>query len=277
VTVADVLARSRYRRIGGRYYRIPCPLHGTSDFNCSVWDEQGSVRFKCWSHSCSPRDIEAALGGRPITQSYGQSKPAKDITAAQRTEAALKIWHQSVAAEGTPVETYLRNRAITLPVPPSLRFHARLWHPIGTQFVGMVGAIQNIKGEIVAVHRTYLEDNRKADLSPNKMMLGRCAGSAIRFAPAAEALIICEGIETGLSAMQATGLPTWCALSASGLTTIQLPPIVRTVLLAVDHDVASGAGDAAAMRASDRFLTLGLQVRIARPVEPGDFNDVLRG
>ena len=43
------------------------------------------------------------------------------------------------------------------------------------------------------------------------------AGGAVRLAPAAEKLMVGEGIETVLAAMQATGMPGWAALSTSGL------------------------------------------------------------
>ncbi len=52
------------------------------------------------------------------------------ITTEQRddrgTAAALDIWRAAAPSAGTKAETYLRARAITLPVPPSLRFHPNL-------------------------------------------------------------------------------------------------------------------------------------------------------
>ena len=67
------------------------------------------------------------------------------------------------------------------------------------------------------------------------------------------------------------------ALSTSGLVSLILPPIVRLVLIAADHDT-NGAGERAARAAAFRWLGEGRRVRIAMPPEPGsDFNDVLAG
>ena len=88
-------------------------------------------------------------------------------------------------------------------------------------------------------------------------------------------LLVGEGIETVLSAMNATGLPGWAALSTSGLTSLNLPSEVREVTIAADADAA---GQNAAKKAAERWIGSGRTVRIAYP--PGgynDFNDALRG
>jgi hypothetical protein len=108
-------------------------------------------------------------------------------------------------------------------------------------------------------------------------MLGRAAGGAVRLVPAAETLLIGEGIETCLAAIQATAEPAWAALSTSGLVALALPPIVRTVVTLADHD-ANRAGERAARAAAARWLAEGRVVKIAMPPEPGtDMADVLAG
>jgi putative DNA primase/helicase len=88
--------------------------------------------------------------------------------------------------------------------------------------------------------------------------------------------VLCEGIETGLSIQQATGLPTWAALGAGNLARVILPEIVSKVIIAADND-ANGVGQRAAFKAADEFIAQGRTVRIALPPEAGqDFNDVLR-
>jgi putative DNA primase/helicase len=84
-------------------------------------------------------------------------------------------------------------------------------------------------------------------------------------------------VETALAAMQACSMPAWAALSTSGMTALQLPPIVRTIVIVADND-ANGAGERAARTAAQRWLAEGRRVRIAMPLVPGtDFNDVLAG
>jgi DNA primase len=86
--------------------------------------------------------------------------------------------------------------------------------------------------------------------------------------------MIAEGIETALSAMQATGQTAWAALSTSGLRTLELPASVRDVVVLADGD---DAGEAAAQDAARRWKREGRSVRIARPPRGLDFNDVLLG
>ena len=69
---------------------------------------------------------------------------------------------------------------------------------------------------------------------------GSVGGGAVRLAPAQETLMVGEGIETCLAAMQATAMPAWAAVSTSGLKALVLPPTVRTIIILVDDDVSGG-------------------------------------
>ena len=60
-------------------------------------------------------------------------------------------------------------------------------------------------------------------------MLGPWRGGAVKLDAAANALMIGEGIETCLAAMQATGRPAWAALSTSGLRALELPDTITDV------------------------------------------------
>jgi phage/plasmid primase-like uncharacterized protein len=142
----------------------------------------------------------------------------------------------------------------------------------------MVGRIDDIDGELMGVHRTWLDCNERGQWRRrDRAMLGRAAGGSVRLAAASETLMIGEGVETALAAMQATAMPAWAALSTSGLVALVLPPIVRTVIILADHDV-SGAGERAARSAAERWIAEGRRVRLALPPLPGtDFADVLLG
>ena len=105
------------------------------------------------------------------------------------------------------------------------------------------------------------------------MMLGWCAGGAVRFAAAAPELVLGEGIESTLSVSQATGKPAWATLSTSGLKAVRLPPEVTTVIIAADADEA---GERAAQEAARRFIAEGRTAKIARPPVGMDFNDLLQ-
>jgi hypothetical protein len=72
-------------------------------------------------------------------------------------------------------------------------------------------ATNGIDDAPLAIHRTFLaHDGRgKAPVMPQRMMLGHCRGGAVRLAPFTDELMVGEGIETSLAAMQATGKPAW--------------------------------------------------------------------
>jgi hypothetical protein len=126
----------------------------------------------------------------------------------------------------------------------------------------------------LAIHRTYLAYNGlgKAPVCPSKMMLGPCRGGAVRLARPAEPLMVGEGIETCLAAMLATGNPAWAALSTSGLRALDLPNDLRDIIVLADGD---DPGDAAARDCAWRWKREGRRVRIARPPQGMDFNDLL--
>ncbi len=205
-----------------------------------------------------------------------------DATTAPSSErnrdAALTLWRQAAPAIGSPVDRYLAGRGLMLPPPPSLRFHAECWHgPSGRRWPTMIAAVQAIDGRVVAVHRTallvYARGVVKAPVDRPKAMLGPTHGGAVRFAAAGDELHVAEGVESALSAMQATGAPTWAALSTSGLRALVLPDHVRRVVILADHDEP---GIAAAHAAAARWSRERRSVRVAVPPRPGaDFNDML--
>ena len=116
----------------------------------------------------------------------------------------------------------------------------------------------------LAIHRTFLarDGAGKAPIDPQKMMLGPCRGGTVRLAEPGEVLMVGEGIETCLAAVQATGHAAWAALSTSGLRSLDLPKDVRDVIVLADGD---DAGEAAAHDCALRWKREGRRVRIARP------------
>lgn len=186
--------------------------------------------------------------------------------------------------QGTAAERYLLGRGLAVLDGTDLLFHPDLANfETRAGYPAMVALIRNVGGEVVAVHRTYLQEDgetvRKADIPKPRMVLGRSGGGTVRLAPLGPhgVLGLCEGIETGLSAMLACpGLPVWAALSTTGLEQAQLPPEVRRVVILADHD-ASGAGMRAAEAAAAKLRLEGREASIALPPREGDdFNDMLR-
>ena len=95
---------------------------------------------------------------------------------------------------GTLAEKYLRARGITCDLPPTLRLHPNCWHgPTASKVPALVAAV-SIGRKVVGVHRTYLaEPGAKAFGNESKMMLGRCAGGAVRLSGGPGPLLVAEG------------------------------------------------------------------------------------
>lgn len=197
----------------------------------------------------------------------------------KKQRAIDKIWNNSKPAIGSLVEAYLSHRGYVSDIPINIRFHDQLYHRISKSLhpAMICGITIWPDDEIKAILRTYLKDDGcdKAKISPNKMMLGNVKGGAVRFAPPSKSLVIAEGVETALSVSMSTGIPTWAALSASGMIGVVVPPldITSEIIIAADNDEA---GTRAAGKLANRLINNGYTVRIAIPPhEQSDFNDLL--
>jgi hypothetical protein len=284
---------ARLKRAGGEWVG-PCPRCGGRDrfavnaskqiFNCRRCGVGGAVIALAEFASGLPFTKAVALvNGEttgfadPTNGRKAGSIPVASVKANRDgTAPALNRWAETSHSPGTLVEVYLALRNIFRPLPASLRFHPSLKHPSGSRWPAMVALVTDgATGKPVAIHRTYLaHDGRgKAPVEPQKMMLGPTRGGAVRLADPGETLAIGEGLESCLSAMQATGIPTWAALSTSGMHALDLPPAVRDVILLADGD---DAGERAAQAAARRWKAEGRCVRIARPPRGMDFNDIAR-
>ena len=279
------------KRNGHGFGRCPCHSDRTPSLKIQDRDD-GDITLHCFA-GCDWKDIKDELRQRgllpplnapkeqgartktPPMPAAGAIIAADDAGENSRIEAAREIWRSTLPAPGTAVETYLRGRGITAPIPPSIRYAPNLRHaPTGLTLPVMVAAVQGPDRQITGVHRTFLRaDGRgKVPFTRPKMMLGRCAQGAVRLAKAGPKLAVGEGIETCLSVLQETNIPVWAALSTSGMKALILPPCIREVILCPDADEP---GEAAAKDAAQRFISEGRIVRIARPPQGMDFNDLL--
>jgi putative DNA primase/helicase len=145
----------------------------------------------------------------------------------------------------------------------------------------MLARVDDPNGQGVSLHRSYVgRDGHKADVPTVKKLMspaipGATRGGAIRLFSAGETLAVAEGIETALSVHSATGLPTWSTICAGGMGRLVVPPEVRLVVIAADHDAA---GLDAARTLARRLLAEHRRVKILTPNSPGtDWADDLQG
>ena len=201
-----------------------------------------------------------------------------DIEWVEHFLPALHILRSALEAKAGKPTAYLRNRGITLMPKNALLLPARdAFVDTGKRFPAMVFPITD--GNILlGAHATFLTADAKQNLVGRDGRVRRMYGEAkTGFVQLAEVnpdrpLIVGEGIETTLSAMQFTGLPGIAVLSATNMAAVTLPPCSE-VIIAADNDAP---GRAATEAAAARWSVPGRVVRVA--VAPGagkDWNDAL--
>jgi hypothetical protein len=286
MSTAGGIARNLGARRQGNNWRCACPRQ--CGYALSLRDgEDGRLLIYCFG-GCSHGDIITSLvehglldddddvGDRDVSSSAIPCAVEDPL----RSGTARWIYDHLAPAAGTPAERYLRGRAITLPVPSSMRFGA-CPHRLGGLLPAMAVPVIDVNGDQTGIHMTYLrvDGSAKADLGKEfqrecRGMIGNGAIHLAQCDPSRE-LVVGEGIETTLSAMEIFDLPGWAAVSASGLKTLELPATVRRIMIAADND-ASSCGQRNAAIAMRRWQGEGRVVRTVLPTVSGDdFNNVL--
>jgi len=287
MTDASTLTTALGGRWHGRYGAAPCPVcqpEGRKDQTAlTIRTDAACLLLHCKKLGCDFLDILAAAGLRsgdytpPDAATLAQRKAEQRAEAEKRAAQAKRTWQEAQPNDGTVAETYLRGRGIACPLPATLRFHPDCWHgPTAKRWPAMVAAVQGAGA--AAVHRTYLrpDGSGKADIEPAKAMLGPCSGGAVRLSHTTGPLVVCEGIETGLSLMSGllSGPHTvWAALSTSGIQGLRLPRRPDSLIIATDGDVAGrDSGNSLAHTATG----LGWDVALLAAPDGNDWNDVLQ-
>jgi hypothetical protein len=223
-----------------------------------------------------PRSGRVGPQGLPRSPKTGQQG---DPEVESRRDLALWLWGRSQPIVGTPAERYLRAaRGITGELPATLRFlppkdehPPALIAPFGLPDEPEPGVLRIAPSAIKAVHLTKLrpDGSGKADVEPNKIMIGRGHSMPIVLAPVNDGLglIVTEGIEDALSAHLATGLGAWAAGAAGRLPVIaeHVPDYVECVSVFIDPDPA---GERHGIKLMRRLWACGFEVIEVR--ERGD-------
>jgi len=252
-----------------------CPVCGYKKA-LSITEMQGKKLYYCHA-GCSQDSLWRVIKGDVPPTHQPRLKTHQRVS--NESQAIVhELWSKSLPAKDTPVESYLKGRSLGGLIPSDIRYIPDLLHkPTGTRWPVMLAAVTDSKNKIQALHRTYLaiDGVGKAPVEPVKMTLGPVGGFAVHLAPASRTLAISEGIETALSVMQSTGIPSWSAISAGGMRQLVLPPLplASEILIAADADAVG------LKSANDTAMKLSLEgrsVRICTPPQGKDFNDVIR-
>lgn len=282
---AQALTSALKGRWHGRYGLAFCPAHGNSRTPAlSLADgADGRLLAHCKA-GCTFEDVSAQLRSQGLLDDNREWTPdpveearreaAKKADRERRIQKARALWKEAHSINGTLAERYLRGRAVKAALPASLRFHPDCWHQSGKRHPAMIAAVK-LGDKITAVHRTYLAASaRKADVEPNKAMLGPVQGGAVRLSGGPGPLVVAEGIETALSLLdEFTDLQprVWAALSTSGMAGLILPQEAGDLIVAPDGDAP---GRTAANSLSDRATKHGWKIRIMAAPDGRDWNDI---
>ncbi|UNF37815.1 toprim domain-containing protein [Bartonella krasnovii] len=249
----------------GRYGSARCPAHDDQLPSLSLANgHDGRLLLICYA-GCSFREIIQALRRIGLLGTQAFVDKAYDHTLSfskQKAERAQAIWQQSQPIKDTLAETYLRNRGITCELPADLRFHDKCPHSLGMALPALVALVKGAGS--FAIHRTFLKANGcKTDQKPAKAMLGSVMGGAVYLSEDnPKHLVICEGIETGLSLLSgllSEPVNVWASLSTSGMMRVNLPPIKGHLTIAMDGD---DAGRKAGFTLAARAYSQGFEVII---------------
>jgi len=254
-----------------------CPAHDnrhTPALSIGTGND-GKLLIKCFA-GCSFFEIKDALerlgfwrheSDAAVSRLYQKKNLNNSIR-------ARRIWDASVTAGGTLAEKYLRQRKITARIPSSIRFNKSCWHSSGTYLPAMISKISGAQD--FGIHRTFLDaSGSKTSLNPQKAMLGTASGGYVALSNSRNNLLVCEGIETGLSLLSGLVSPAptvWACLSTSGLKNLNLPQNLNHLIIATDGDIA---GRQAGRFLAERAVKLGTQVDMLHAPDQSDFNDVL--
>ena len=261
-----------------------CPAHDDKKTaSLSIRETPDRILLYCFA-GCDYDDVVNALRARglwPARDDDGYrarvSRPlnrAATFEAAPdeiaKRKAAREIWGHASPIADTEAAAYLAKRGIDIHhLPPTLRAVSELYHREAKRsYPALIGAIQDLAGQITAVQRIFVSDGKKAPVSPAKKTLGPMGTGAIRLGRAGRSLGIAEGIETGLSAQQRYHLPVWISCGAWRMGSIAVPVEVERIVLFSDN---GREGRRAADKAAETFDAQGLDVEFLPP--PDAFDD----
>ena len=302
-TAASIARALGGHRSGSGYLcRCPVPNHGRGRGDrtpsLSIADGDERLLVNCFG-GCDALDVLDELRRRGLlveaddhsraprrAPTPRRSRPSEsgETHARRQLEKAVALWRRRRPVIGSPVKPYLRDiRRYGGPVPPTI---GSLPTSKPGHLPGMIavfgfceepepGNLAVIVDAIRGVHLTLLRSDGlgKADVQPNKIMVGSSSGCPIVLAPPNDllGLVICEGIETGLSLFEATGLGVWAAGSASRMPALaaEVPAWIDCVTIAAEDDAAGRKHSAELLRRLGRrgifaeTRLLGVDARLA--------------
>jgi len=171
----------------------------------------------------------------------------------------------------------------------------RFKHANGPLYPAIHSAMRGPTGVLAAVHVTFLDPVRPVKISlgkenASKLMLGEARGAVIRIAQGPEGvpperavhahpLVLCEGIETGLSL--AAAIPEARVWAAGSLSNMANAPVGLDCISAIIVARDNNDGNVQAQKQLDTVLATlaaaGKPLEVIASIVGDDFNDLARG
>jgi DNA primase len=299
VLISGVVGKAvKLKKVGSEWNGL-CPFHHEKSASFYVNDAKEFAHcFGCAWHGdiikfvmdregCGFREAYHRLANDDLPKWTPQERTKAQAEARledlSKEQLARKIFAAAGTIVGTPAEVYLCARGITIPLPGCVRYGMTpSWYDKDTGKPGrnrpaLICGAQDGTGQIVGIQRIFFpNDDPGLGKAECKLSLGTIRGSAMRLAPAGATTIMAEGPEDGFSIMQeGPGLPVWVPFGTSMMPSVDLPPIVRKVIIAGQNNTA---GRIATNKAAIAIAERGLESAFAWPAPMfDDWNDQLRG
>lgn len=282
VPISDVIGSDVKLRKVGRELTGLCPFHAEKRDGAFMVNDDKQI-FKCFA--CGKggdlfdyvrlrkgitffdalKEFEAGAGidwrdakAKPELDGAAERRKRKQRDDAERRRRdAWDMWQTAFEGKGRAPQDYLEGRGIDFDglghFPGSIRFRERCYNvEAKCDLPAMVTAIVSLNGRFLAVHRTWLMQERgswkKAPLEKPKMVLGDfITGSiplwkgesrkSLQDVKPGTSIVLSEGIEDGLSAvMNAPELHVRAAISLGNMGNVALPPQAGDLILACQRD-----------------------------------------
>jgi len=175
---------------------------------------------------------------------------------ANKRMAIRIIKHCEKTFEGTDADHYLKDKYLKLRGPDILA-HKKYSESRGKKWPALVNTLRDgITNEVKAVQVALLDFDDSGDPDVDlEFSIGSTTGAAFQLTPANTVLAIANTIESGMAFCQSTGLPTWASCSASEFTQINLPPIVKKLVIVGDNNTE---GREIAFNAAEEYSKRGI-------------------
>ncbi|PKH20214.1 DNA primase [Enterobacterales bacterium CwR94] len=282
---------------GKRHYKDECPAckrkgkfrcddkYGNGDWICSCGKGTGFDLLRL----VTKKDFKtlAAEVDQIIGRTFvkGEAPKKVETDTAELRKKVTERFQKLKYLRGTDGESYLKGRGINVLPAEAIRFEPSQKTHGGKVMQALWSMATDAKGQLCYLHRTLLDDGKKALREDAKKMTrmqeqnycDHAESVAVRMFPVDTTLGIAEGIETALSCRELYKFNVWSVLNTSLMKRFKVPMGVKKLIIFADSDW-HGAGHAAAFHCAninilDRSNDL-TEVKVVFP-DSGDFNDVL--